>query len=441
MRAVIKHLALACCLLWLSACVSTPTQTGAGSAPTRTTPAAFTEAHELALADGHGNAARIQRLLATLDDAVLTRQATALSANDPLYPHVAQVMLQRGLQPPHALERGLDLSARAPADRDGYRPPNRIAVLLPLSGGLSAAAKPVRDGFLAGYYAERRPRPPINFYDSATGVAAAYRQAVADGADYVVGPLDRAEVDALLASQTLNVPLLALNRGQRTPPPGSITFSLAPEDEGVAAAEYLIAQGARTVLLLAGSEDSLRRLASTFAEHFAARGGRVQRLPVDADAQALATAAAQGAVDTLYFAARGSETRAALARVATQPALSGARRVASSQIGNDLGSGSELAVLEGVVFPSESVSAQRVTSLPADAGALTPTARGAAARLFAFGHDAWLISVYPERVADPRQGGLAGATGDLRLDSFGNVLRMPVWSVLRGGVAMPLGGR
>ena len=76
--------------------------------------------------------------------------------------------------------------------------------------------------------------------------------------------------------------------------------------------------------------------------------------------------------------------------------------------------------------------------MPANPAALTPTASGAAARLFAFGYDAWLITAYLERLARAPQDRLPGATGDLQLDGFGNILREPTWSVLRGGVATPL---
>ena len=64
-----------------------------------------------------------------------------------------------------------------------------LAVLLPLSGPLSAAAAPVRDGLLAGYYGEHRRRPEIRFYDTASSpvdATNAYARAVADGAELVV---------------------------------------------------------------------------------------------------------------------------------------------------------------------------------------------------------------------------------------------------------------
>src|SRR5690606_19314717 len=51
-----------------------------------------------------------------------------------------------------------DAGDRPPAERDGYRPPRKLAVLLPLTGDLATASGPVRDGLLAGYYGEYRRR-------------------------------------------------------------------------------------------------------------------------------------------------------------------------------------------------------------------------------------------------------------------------------------------
>lgn len=445
MRRAFKHLVLAAGLAVLAGCASTPMQT----APVAEAPAnaAFSEAHALARADARGNARRIETLLASVDDAALTRHTGALAANDPLYPFAGRAMLRRGLKPPHAFERGFDFSARAPADRDGYRPPLKVAMLLPLSGSLSTAAKPVRDGYLAGYHAERRQRPTVTFYDSATGVGAAYEKAVADGADYVVGPLDREQVGSLFAQAELPVPVLALNRGNNAPHSGSVSFSLAPEDEGIAAAEYAIAHGARQVLVLAGADETLRRTAAAFRERMQARGGQVVdaiNLGAGADvlADQLATAAGKGKVDAIYFATRGDQARAAIPVINSQPALANARRLAASQIaGNPGKTAAESALLDGIVFPGESLAAQSLPGMPANPAVLTPTASGAAARLFAFGYDAWLITAYLEKLAGSPQQGLPGATGKLQLDGFGNILREPTWSVMRGGVAMPAGGR
>ena len=63
--------------------------------------------------------------------------------------------------------------------------PRQIAVLLPLSGPLSGAAKAIRDGFMAAYYEQQSQTadsPALRFYDTAhQDINALYDQAVADG--------------------------------------------------------------------------------------------------------------------------------------------------------------------------------------------------------------------------------------------------------------------
>src|SRR5690606_35851538 len=114
------------------------------------------------------NRRQIDRLLASLDNASLGAYAASLPEGDPLYNFAARALVQRGLPLPRALNRGegWNFDSRPPAAADGYRPPNRLAVLLPLSGQLATAAAPVRDGLLAGYYGENRRRPEIVFYDT-----------------------------------------------------------------------------------------------------------------------------------------------------------------------------------------------------------------------------------------------------------------------------------
>lgn len=165
------------------------------------------------------NQRAIVRLLAALDDATLKGRTAALPAGDPLYNFAGRALISRGLPLPRAFERdaqwGFDTSKRPPAERDGYRPPVKLGVLLPLSGNLATASAPVRDGLLAGYYAETRRRPELRFFDTAgtaAGANAAYDKAVGAGVDYVVGPLGRDEVSALFARGQLAVPVLALNR-------------------------------------------------------------------------------------------------------------------------------------------------------------------------------------------------------------------------------------
>ena len=406
-----------------------------------------------ALAAGHAalagqarrdNADAIERLLSQLDDAALARDAARLPAGDPLYNFAGRTLLRRGLPLPRGFDRG-DASFGAPdrpaADRDGYRPPLKVGVLLPLSGSQSPAAAAVRDGYLAGYYNETRRRPLLRFYDTATGTKAALARAANDGNDFVVGPLGRDEVDAVFAGEPA-LPLLALNRGGRTPPPGSAAFSLSPEDEGISLAQHLIDERhSKRVLLIAGSDDTQRRTTDTARKQLESRGVKiVARLGVSEQmTDALRQLAQAEAPDTVLLVLKGTQACTVAPQLAAA-GLAGLPRVASSQIVSGTGKPAEDIVLDGIVFPTEPWLVQRVDGLPpqASAAARVDTAKGPAARLFAFGFDAWRLTTYLEHLALSPNAGINGATGRLSLDGFGNVLRRPGWSHFSGGVPVPL---
>ena len=343
-----------------------------------------------------------------------------------------------------------DAGDRPPAERDGYRPPRRLAVLLPLTGSLATAAGPVRDGLLAGYYGEQRRRPDLEFYDTqgtAYGAVAAYQRAVAEGADQVVGPLGRDEVDAVFAQTTATVPVLALNRAG-APPVNSASYALAPEDEGTAAAEFLAARGVRSVLVLSSGDDSARRSIDAFSARLQALGGRVAQLlavvgetPPDLIGPMQAAVQAEGGVDAVFMALRGPQARQAAAQVSAA-GLSGRPRVATSQLLSGTGKAEEDAVLDGIAFPSDAWTVSGIPGLPPARGVADalPTARGPAARLFAFGYDAWLLSAYLGHLATSADASVSSASGVLRMGADGHVLRTPAWSTFSGGHVVPLAG-
>jgi uncharacterized protein len=384
---------------------------------------------------------QIESLLAALDNATLQREAAALPAGNPLYDYAGRALLRRGLSLPRPFDRTawkFEAGNRPPAESDGYRPPVKLAVLLPLSGNLATAAAPVRDGFLTGYYGESRRRPEVNFYDTSTGAIAAYDRAVAEGNDFVVGPLGRDEVGALFNRGTLQVPVLALNRAQVQPPAGNASFSLSPEDEGIGAAEFLLDRGARRVFVVSSEDETQRRAVNALRERLAERGGIVTDIVSEGVADFAPFAAKQGGIDAIFLAVRGGVARQLMPRLALA-GLAGKPRVATSQLLSGTGKAEEDRVLDGIAFPSESWNTRGVRGLPspASAAAMLPNAKGPAARLFAFGFDAWLITAYLERLATSADG-INGATGVLRIDGFGNVQRTPGWSTFSNGIVAPL---
>lgn len=340
--------------------------------------------------------------------------------------------------------------ARPAAERDGYQPPVKLAVLLPLSGSLATAAGPVRDGLLAGYYGEYLRRPDLAFYDTAgtpAGAVQAYQRALAEGADQVVGPLGRDEVEAVFALPDHPVPLLALNRAG-PPPVNSASHALAPEDEGTAAADFLAARNARRVLVLSAGDDSARRSIDALAARLREHGGDVvQVLPVTGDTPPDLIGAMQsalqreGGVEAVFYALRGPQARLAAVQVSAA-GLAGRPRVATSQLLSGTGNPEEDAALDGIAFPSDAWSVSGVRGLPpaSSVAASLPTARGPAARLFAFGYDAWKLSAYFGYLATTPGASVASASGVLRLSANGQVLRTPAWSTFSGGHAVPLAG-
>jgi outer membrane PBP1 activator LpoA protein len=447
-------MALLLSVLALAGCAATSVR---GPAAARPDPA-FAEAHTLAVglaampaAGRKADAARIDRLVASLDDATLTRETAALPAGDPLYDFAGRALITRGLPLPRPFDRNhAAATGRPAAESDGYRPPLRLAVLLPLSGSLATAAVPVRDGLLAGYYAEHRRRPEIAFYDTAGGVGPAYARAVAAGSDFVVGPLGRDEVGRLFGQAKLDVPVLALNRGSVAPPTGSASFSLAPEDDGIAAAEYLVSRKAMHALVLADGDDAMRRAVAAFREQYQQRGGQVVSelvvAPTPAD-MGVALAKATGApspdgapvVDAVFLAVRASQATALAPQLAAT-GLGGAQTVATSQLGAATPKDTADHALDGIAFPSDAWTVRSVPGLPsaASASSMLASARGPAQRLFAFGYDAWLLVAYLDRLAADPNASVPGATGRLRLDGFGNIVRTPAWSAWSGDIALPL---
>ncbi len=398
------------------------------------------------------NGREIERIVAGLDNATLSNEAGMLRDGAPLYNFIGRELLRRGLTLPRPFDREgnwrFNAGSRPPAERDGYRPPRKLAVLLPLTGAMAAASSPVRDGLLAGYFGEHRQRPEIVFYDTSgtpAGAVAAYQKAATEGADYVVGPLGRDEVGALFKESQLNVPVLALNRGPTAPPNGNASFALAPEDDGIAAAEYLLARNARRVLVLVGSDDGMRRSATAFREHLASRGGTVietltiAEKPADSTAALQAAAQKEGGVDAIFLALKGGQARA-LAPQLTAAGLAGKPRVSTAQLLSGTGKPEQDTLLDGIAFPAETWSVQGIAGLPSadTTGGMLSTTRGPAAKLFAFGYDAWLLTGYLERLATQANGKIDGATGDLRIDGFGNIMRSPAWSTFSNGQIIAL---
>ncbi|MDN5869799.1 MAG: penicillin-binding protein activator [Nitrococcus sp.] len=168
--------------------------------------------------------------------------------------------------------------------RQSLQRPNAVALLLPLSGPLTAVGRAVEHGFMAAYYQDPpQQRPYVRIYDigdSSVNSLSAYHDAVAGGADIVVGPLTKIALQRLTVLDFAPIPILGLNTlpSSIASIRGLYQFGLAPEDDAFAAAELAWQRGCRSAVILTQNSEWGDRVAQAFRERLQSLGGRVLEL-------------------------------------------------------------------------------------------------------------------------------------------------------------------
>lgn len=228
-------------------------------------------------------------------------QLAAISKNSRLTldEHLVELENWRAANPGHPAAQQLPGGLAILADVAAERPSN-IALLLPLSGPLKKTGKAVRDGFMAAYYQSLNKGyeiPVIRVYDSQQyqNIDDVYAAAQADGVQWMIGPFNKLTVQALQQRQSLPLPTLALNYGERhqhyadkdiaqteqhrpqQPQPASnlYQFGLAAEDEAVQIAEQAWNDGHRRALVMMPKGHWGQRIYAAFEQRWLALGGEI----------------------------------------------------------------------------------------------------------------------------------------------------------------------
>jgi hypothetical protein len=429
-------------------------------------------------------------LLSQLGVAPLQQRAAAMKPGDRMLPWINEALRQLGVavaqaQPELQQAVGMLLPGAGANVREGYKVPDKVALLLPAGGDYAAAGTPIRQGFFAAYLdagSNHAPRPAVRVYDSkgtADGAVQAYQQAVRDGAKLVVGPLGRSAVAAVFDQAALPVPVLALNHpdGRKLPAANASEFGLLPETEGAQVADHMAERGLRRAFVLVSNDDFAGRAAGAFKAEFLSRGGEVVDtavLPTGATSYAKSisdlhmpttTAAAAAAGGTADDSSNGSTD--ATADVAANGAkgdtgifismrpiqarlLMPQLRIAQVDLPvfatSHVYAGSDDAAanrdLDGLEFCDAPWLFDAQPGLPDHASMADklPAAAGGAARLFAFGMDAWHLVPYLDWLRAHPGSYMPGATGQLAADQFGRIRRVLIWAQFQNGLARPLSG-
>ncbi|HMM75396.1 MAG TPA: penicillin-binding protein activator [Gammaproteobacteria bacterium] len=355
---------------------------------------------------------------------------------------------------------------------EALAPPAKIALLLPLQGPLANVGEAIRDGFISMRFTGAiQPPPEILVYDvNAANAVATLQTALADGAKFIVGPLEKNALDALLAAGEPPVPMLALNTATKQPASTArlFQFGLRPEDEAIDAAERAWRDGRRRMIAMVPANDLGERVLSAFAARWQALGGTlVDSVRFRSSVQSYADAVRQ------TFGLAQSEARAAALRRLLQRAI-----VAEARRRDDV---------DGILLSAPPVEARQIlpqfrflgaANLPIYAtshvfsGARNPGADqdlngvmfgdapwllGAGdrslkdvydrhwhggigkLRFFAFGADACRIIPYLAQMRAQPGMRVAGATGRIYVDGGSLVRRELTWARFAGGSPQLLG--
>ena len=291
-----------------------------------------------------------------------------------------------------------------------------VALLLPLnSPSFGRHAEAVRQGFVAAATVAAKDAPPVRVYpvnEDSINVLTVYEQAVESGARIVIGPLTRAGVAALAASNLVTVPTLALNTLERnSPQPARLyLFSLNVEQEARQIAQLAQSEGRRKAFVVADATPLGQRMREAFAQEFARHGGMIAaEYAFSADQASLGKlrqAVGLGVADMVFLAL----DQAAAAR--TRPYL-----------GNSVGLYGTSRINGGNAAAARELNQVRFTDMPwllqPDHAAVMvyPRAQFGDAvdfdRLYAFGIDAFRIGL--ELLRQAGNPVLDGVTGRIRL--------------------------
>ncbi|MGZ8201439.1 MAG: penicillin-binding protein activator [Methylosarcina sp.] len=217
-----------------------------------------------------------------LKDAEL--ESSSLSPTDPLVGWMALAKIHkhkdqpdfnarlnqwRAAYPDHPADPAL--LTQGPTASNNIHYPGSIAVMLPESGPFAAAGKAIKAGLMAAFdnLNSQDAKPNLQFYDTKQApLVELYHQAVAAGAEFIIGPLEKSEIQSLADSAVLDIPVLALNHIQNLEQYNLYQFALSPVDDVEQITETARQAGHKKALLLIPENPQTQRIAGYFKENW-----------------------------------------------------------------------------------------------------------------------------------------------------------------------------
>jgi outer membrane PBP1 activator LpoA protein len=348
--------------------------------------------------------------------------------------------------------------------------PRQVALLLPMA---TSAGTIVADAFMSAFYSLQESGgqvPVIRFYDTTnvTDIRPLHLQARRDGAQLVIGPLQKPLVAQLQQEADLGVPTLALNNldGAAPKSPLLYQFALSPEDETRQLAVKAWTDGHRRGAILSPADDKNDEVANRKRDSFIASwenlGGKVLALDsyradytdtisrmlliTEADDRqeqlgkllgrtVISEARRRQDIDFIFLVAQPASARQIVPSLAYLYA--GDIPVYASQ---DIYAGTAKQAddrdLNGVIF-GESPWVLGETGDISRVRQLFPMSTAQNLRLQAFGIDAFRLYPRLRLLESGTDASIPGASGTLKLGANHNIVRELVWSTINDGLIRP----
>lgn len=395
----------------------------------------------------------------------------AAIAKEPEYTlkeHVIAVQEWRAAHPQHPASIELPGGLASLAEV-AQQQPKHIALMLPLSGSLAKSGQAVRDGFMAAYYQTLKRGydvPMVSIIDTkaAGSIDLAYGDAKSLEAEWVIGPLEKKEVNQISLLEELPLPTLALNYSDSAAmgelPDDLYQYGLAAEDEARLIAEHAYRQGLRRVLAIAPDNDWGKRIYTAFEIHWIQLGGDVaeQRfykqqkdynpeikalLNVD-DSQKRYKAIRRLMREPVEFEARRRQDADWVFLLAMPKQGRQIRPMFDFNFAGDLPVYSTSQIFAGKINRKKDMDLNGIqfTDLPwlLEDSEIKRTvesnqkrAKGRYARLYAMGVDAFRLYPRLSQLSALPDGKIFGVTGDLSMDSEGRIHRKMPIAKFKGG--------
>lgn len=333
------------------------------------------------------------------------------------------------LQPAETDERSSTQPAVLP------RSVENLAVLLPETGALGPVSKEIYQGMQEMGSQFGTVTTSKKYATTTANVLTQYQQAASEGADIIVGPLDKDALDVLLAnSNALTVPILSLNYasdGQTAP--ALYQFGLSPEDEARQVAAVTTQRGLRQALVLVPDSQWGSRLAEAFTAAYSAAGGQVVNSVAYPNSTtkdylgALQAALTNSSGAQMVFLG-ASPTQARLMKPLLQAQASDLPVYATSHVFSGRVEKNKDADLEGIIYTEVPFVLKSLQQ-----GSLEQLKYP---RLYALGMDA--VTIAKSLPALTQNQRLQGRTGEISLGSNRLIQRRLVMATFKDGLPTPL---